>query len=107
MQDNDKRSWSEEIEVAGSELLERVKELIAEGNVRRLRIKGHDGSVIVEVPLSVGAVVGSVVTLAAPILAILGVFAALVGHAKIEIIRDTPGGGSSAAPGTGAPDGKS
>lgn len=90
MQDDGKRSWSEEIEVAGSELLDRVKELIAEGNVRRLRISGHDGPVILEIPLSVGAVVGSVVTLAAPLLAVLGAFAALVSRAKIEIIRDRP-----------------
>lgn len=90
MQDNEKRSWSEEIEVAGSELLERVKQLIAEGNVRRLRISGPDGPVILEIPLSVGAVVGSVVTLAAPLLAVLGVFAALVSRVKIEIIRDHP-----------------
>ena len=103
MQDDEKRSWTEEIEVAGSELLERVRELIAEGNVRRLRIGGQDGSVVLEIPLSVGAVVGGVATLAAPLLAVLGVFAALVSHAKIEIIRYGPDGDSAPPPGTGKP----
>lgn len=106
MQDNEKRSWSEEIEVAGSELLERVKELIAEGNVRRLRISAQDGPMIVEIPLSVGAVLGGVVTLAAPLLAILGVFAALVSRVKIEIIRDHPDGEHPAQPEPGTPAGK-
>ena len=92
--DDRNRSWSEQFEVAGSELLERVKQLIADGNVRRLRISGQDGSVIVEIPLSVGAVVGGVVTLAAPLLAVLGVIAALVAHAKVEVIRDGDGKGA-------------
>ena len=100
MQDDEKRSWSEEIEVAGSELLGRVKELVAEGNVRRLRISGKDGPVLVEIPLSVGAVIGGVVTLAAPLLAVLGVLAALLSHAKVEIIRDHPGEGDSGPTGT-------
>jgi hypothetical protein len=88
--DDRPHSWSEQIEVAGNELLGRIQQLIAEGNVRRLRISGHDGSVILEIPLSVGAAVGGVVTLAAPPLAVLDVLAGLVARLKIEILRDGP-----------------
>ena len=49
-----KRFW-ETIEVKGDALLDRVKELIAEGNVRRIRIRQH-GRTIAEFPLTVGVV---------------------------------------------------
>lgn len=84
------RTFTEEIEVAGAKLVERVKELLAEGKVRRLRIKGADGEPIVEIPLNVGAIAGGAVALAAPWLALIAAFAALVAHAKIEIVRDEP-----------------
>ena len=85
-----RKTWTEEIEVAGSQLLERIKDLIAEGQVRRLRIKAADGSLILESPLSVRAIAGGAVALAAPLLAVLGAFAALVARAKNEIVREEP-----------------
>ena len=84
------RTFTEEIEVAGGKLVERVKELLAEGKVRRLRIKGADGEPILEIPLDVGAIAGGAVALAAPWLAILGAFAALVARATVEIVREEP-----------------
>jgi hypothetical protein len=83
-----KRTWTEEIEVNGAQLMERIRELIAEGRVRRLRIKAADGSLILEIPLMVGALAGGAVTLGAPLLAVLGAFAALVARARIEIVRE-------------------
>lgn len=74
----------EEFKVNGEELLKKVKELIAEGNVRRITIKGKDGTVIVEMPLTVG-VVG--VVLAAP-LAAIGAIAALVTECTIAVERE-------------------
>ena len=93
-----RKTWTEEIEVAGGQLLERIKELIAEGRVRRLRIKAADGSLILEIPLSVGAIAGGAVALAAPLLAVLGAFAALVARAKVEIVREEPTGGTPGKP---------
>jgi hypothetical protein len=81
------KTWTEEIEVAGGHLVERIKELIAEGNVRRLRIVAPDGNLILEIPLSVGAIAGGAIAIAAPVLAVLGAFAALVTKARIEIVR--------------------
>ncbi|MEJ0011242.1 MAG: DUF4342 domain-containing protein [Bauldia sp.] len=91
MGDQGKRTWTEEIEVNGAQLMERIRELIAEGKVRRLRIMAADGSLILEIPLVVGAIAGSAVALGAPLLAVLGAFAALVARAKIEIVREDAG----------------
>jgi len=88
-----RKTWTEEIEVAGGQLIERIKELMAEGRVRRLRIKAADGSLILEIPLSVGAIAGGAVALAAPLLAVLGAFAALIARARIEIVREGPTSG--------------
>lgn len=81
------RTWIEEIEVAGSQLVERVKELVAEGNVRRLIIRSPENKVLLEIPLTAGAVVGGVVTIVAPLLAALGALAALIVKVKVQIVR--------------------
>lgn len=83
-----KKTVIEEIKVDGKQLVERVKEFAKEGNVRRVRIIADDGDVFLDTPLNVGLVVGGVVTLAAPWLAILGAIAALVTQVKIEVERE-------------------
>jgi hypothetical protein len=83
---NDKK-FTEEIETLGSELVDNVKKLVAEGNVRRLIIRKQDGTKLMEIPLTAGVAVGGAVTLLAPVLAALGALAALVSNAKIEIVR--------------------
>jgi phage terminase large subunit-like protein len=87
-----KRTITEEIEIAGSQLVEEIKKLIAEGNVRQIRIKDADGDVYLETPLTIGAIAGGVVVLAAPWLAILGVIAALVSRIRVEIVREAKDG---------------
>jgi hypothetical protein len=88
----EKRTFSEEIEVAGNQVVERVQELVKEGNVRRLIIRNPDDKILLEMPLTVGAVAGGVIALATPWLAALGAFAALVARVKIEIIREIDDG---------------
>ena len=83
----EERTWSEEIEIAGNQLVQKAKELVAEGNVRRLILRTPDDSVVLEIPLMAGAVVGGVVTIFAPLLAILGAIASVLAHVKIEIVR--------------------
>lgn len=80
----DNKTYHEEFKVSGEDLLKKVKELIAEGNVRRITVKGKDGKTIVEMPLTVG-VVGAV--LAAP-LAAVGAIAALVTECTISVERE-------------------
>ena len=93
MAEDHKNSWktfTEEIEVTGQQLADQITRLLAEGNVRQLRIKSDDGNVYAAVPLTAGAVVGSVVVIAAPWLALIGAIAGLVAKVKIEIVRETP-----------------
>jgi hypothetical protein len=86
--DTRRKTFTEEIEIAGSQLIERVKELLAEGRVRQLRIKTAGGEVWLETPLTVGVLGSGAVALAAPWLAILGALAALVARVRIEIVRE-------------------
>ena len=82
------RNWTEEVVVVGSELVERIKTLVAEGNVRRLIIRKPDGESLLEIPLTAGVAVGGVVTIMAPVLAALGALAALIAEFKVEVIRE-------------------
>jgi hypothetical protein len=83
----DERTWTEEIEVFGHELVDKVKKLVSEGNVRRLIVRSPEGQVLIELPLTAGVAVGGVVTLMAPVLAALGALAALLVHAKVQVVR--------------------
>jgi DNA-binding Lrp family transcriptional regulator len=80
-------TWTEEVEISGSEVVDRVKELVAEGNVRRLIIRNSDDKQLLEIPLTAGVAVGSVVTIFALPLAILGAAAALLANVKLQIVR--------------------
>lgn len=84
----EKRTFIEEIEVSGSALVERVKELVQESNTRRVTIRTDDGKELMSVPLTVGVVAGGLITLAAPLLAALGAVAALVSRVKLEVVRE-------------------
>jgi hypothetical protein len=86
--EKEKRTFVEEIEVAGSELLDRIKELMKEGSTRRVTIRTSDGTELMTVPLTVGVVAGGLITIAAPLLAALGALAALVTKCKLEIVRE-------------------
>jgi hypothetical protein len=77
-------NFTEEFKIKGEELVEKVKQLIHEGNVRRLIIKDEDGRVYLEIPVTFG-VIGA---LFAPMLAAVGAVAAMVANLKIEVVRD-------------------
>ena len=81
------RTWSEEIVVTGGELVARVKKLIEQGNIRRLIIKKSSGEVLLEIPLTAGAVAGGAFMIMAPVLAALGALAALLAEVRVEIVR--------------------
>ena len=78
----EQKSYTEELQVMGEQLLSKVKELLHEGNVRRIIIK-QDDRTIMEFPLTIG-VVGVV---AAPILVAIGAISALIAQCSIEVIR--------------------
>jgi hypothetical protein len=78
------QEYQEEIKVSGEELISKVKQLVKEGNVRRLIVKDKDGKILVELPLTVG-VVGVIL---APVLAAVGAIAALVTECSIIVVRE-------------------
>ncbi|HEX9915170.1 MAG TPA: DUF4342 domain-containing protein [Candidatus Bathyarchaeia archaeon] len=73
----------EEVTVATDDLIGRVKELIAEGNVRRIVVRNDKGEQLLEIPVTAAAIG----TLIAPYLAALGVIAALVTRVNIHVER--------------------
>ena len=75
---------TEEFRVNGEDLLKKVKEIIAEGNARKITVKSKEGKSIVELPLTIG-VVGAAL---APLLAAVGAIAALVTECTIVVERE-------------------
>ena len=71
----------EEFRVTGGEILDKIKEVLHEGNVRRIILKDEKGKTFMELPLTVG-VVGAIV---APILAAVGAVAALASNLTIVV----------------------
>ncbi len=85
----------EELKVLGKDLVEKVKALIHEGNVRRVIIKDDKGHTFMEIPVAI-AFIG---TAAAPLLAALGALAALVANFTVVVERapEPPAGGQPGA----------
>jgi hypothetical protein len=77
------QDFVEEVQVLGRDLVDKVKALIHEGNVRRIIVRDLHGNTFVEIPVTVAAV-GVVL---APVLAALGAISALVSKFTIVIVR--------------------
>ncbi|MGZ8527659.1 MAG: DUF4342 domain-containing protein [Candidatus Limnocylindrales bacterium] len=73
----------EEFRINGEELLAKARELVREGNVRRLSIKSEDGVVLAEFPLTIG-LIGAVLV---PVWAAIGAIAAVATHCTIVVER--------------------
>ena len=80
---SDPQSQFHQEQVSGDKLVERVKELVHEGNVRHLVVK-HEGHTVVEFPVNVGAVG----LLLVPWLAAVGAIGALVTDCTIDVVRE-------------------
>lgn len=74
---------SEEQRVPGEGLVARVKELVREGNVRRIKVKNDEGRTLLEIPLTLGVVGVALV----PVWVALGAIAALAADYTLEIER--------------------
>jgi hypothetical protein len=77
------KTHTEEIHVSGEELISKIKELVHEGNIRRVIIQNEKGRTLIDIPLSLG-VVG---VLLAPQLAAVGAIAALMTKGTIIVER--------------------
>lgn len=78
---SDEKIHTEEFQVKGEEIVAKIKELLHEGNIRRVIIKNEDGHTMIDIPLTIG-VVGALV---APQLAAIGAIAALLAHGTIVV----------------------
>lgn len=87
----------EEIKVAGNQIVDRVRELIEEGNVSRISIR-KDGKTLLEVPLTVGAGAAAAALLLSPTLAAIGALAALVSDVTLVVERAKPEDAASTPP---------
>jgi len=76
----EKKKRTEEFKLSGSEVLDKIKELIHEGNIRRIILKNDEGKTLIEIPLTLGLVGAAFM----PVLAAVGAIAALV--AKMTIV---------------------
>jgi hypothetical protein len=79
-------SFVEEVHVVGRDLVDKVRDLIHEGNVQRIVVKDEHGNTFVEIPITVAAV-GAIL---APLLAAIGAISALVAKFTIVVVRTEP-----------------
>ncbi|HEX9007734.1 MAG TPA: DUF4342 domain-containing protein [Patescibacteria group bacterium] len=77
------KTTEETIKATGETLLKTVKDLIAQGNIRKITIKDKNGKSIAEFPLTIGVVAAAIV----PVLAAIGALAALIGECTISVER--------------------
>lgn len=76
-------NWKDEFKVKGEDLLNKVREIIHEGNVSRIIIKNSEGKTFIEIPVTIG-VIGAIL---APVLAAVGALAALAADFTVEVVR--------------------
>lgn len=77
------KTTEETIKATGETLLKTVKDLIAQGNIRKITIKDKNGKTLVVLPLTIGVVAAAL----APVLAAIGALAALIGECTISVER--------------------
>jgi hypothetical protein len=79
-------NFVEEVQVLGRDLVDKIRDLIHEGNVQRIVVKDEHGNTFMEIPVTVAAV-GVIL---APLLAAIGAISALVGKFTIVVVRSEP-----------------
>ncbi|MDZ8054366.1 MAG: DUF4342 domain-containing protein [Aulosira sp. ZfuVER01] len=75
----------EEFSINGDALVTKIKELIHQGNIRRIIIKNQEGGTLIEIPLTVGVVGGVISAALFPVIAAVGVIGAMVAHLTIVV----------------------
>lgn len=80
-------TWYEEFKVSGDNLVAKVRELIREGNVRRVFIKNEKGETLLEIPLTAGVAVTALAAAVSPVLVAVGAVAALLTQVTVGVER--------------------
>ena len=84
---SDSSSWTERIEIASEQVIDTIKNLISEGNVRRVTLRKSNGKKLISVPVTAGAAIGGVAVLAAPMITAIAAVTALVTKVTLDIER--------------------
>lgn len=87
----------EDVKVASGHVVDKVRDLIEEGNVRRISLRKGD-RVLFEIPLTIGVGAGAAALLTSPLLAAVGAVAALVSDITISVERDDEAAAAASAP---------
>jgi len=89
------KSLTEEIEVSGQKLMEELKNIVHEGNVRHVKIKNKEGKILLDMPLTVGAVGVLLLPFWAGVAAIVG----LANEFTLTVEREEPAAEPASEPG--------
>jgi hypothetical protein len=95
---NDTNTRYDEFKISGDNLVAKVRELIREGNVRRVFIKNDEGDTLLEIPLTAGLALTALTAAVAPVLVAVGAVAALLTQVTVGVERRVPSGGADAEP---------
>lgn len=85
---SDEKPRIEEFELSGDKVITKVKELVREGNIRRISLKNDEDVTLIEVPLVLGMAGVAAAAMMAPVWAAIGAIAALVARLKIVVERE-------------------
>lgn len=88
--DKNKPKFVEKIEVAGEDLVSKVKELFADAGAKRVVLRDSDGRELISVPLTIGVAGGALAVLAAPMLAAVAAVGGAVAKVRVDVERETP-----------------
>lgn len=86
-QTKEEKVRTEEFKISGDEVVAKVKELIHEGNIRRISLQTEEGKTLIEIPLTLGLAGAAAVTMLAPVLAAIGALAAIVAKLRVKVER--------------------
>ena len=85
------RTTTQEFSLSGDEVVHKVKELLHEGNIRRIIIKNEEGRTMLEVPLAIGLIGAALL----PVLAAIGALAAIATRCTLVVERDVAVAGTT------------
>lgn len=92
MSENPKdKTWVEEVQVQGQELVTKIQELLRDSSATRVTICKPNGEELISLPLTIGVLVGGFLTLAAPRLAVIGALGGMIAQFKLKVERTSTG----------------
>lgn len=86
-QDSNNVTWIETLEITSNEILDVLKKLLHQGNIRKLILKRDNGDVLIDIPLTAGLMLGLATVIISRPLATLGLLAGVISRIKIEVER--------------------